>query len=107
MAIINRDLWVDERYTSIADMFQPCLDQIQKGKGMERHGTDQKFKDQVTWQIIKSCPGFALGQMLKKGLEISRLSNTDAKIRELKGAINYGMFELMRLLEVKENEDKE
>ena len=104
--ILNMDLFVDTRYEEVARIFQLCIDQIQKGKGMERHGTQEKFTNQVTWKIITECKGFAKGQMLKKALESCRFNDIDAEIKEMIGAVNYGIFEIMRLIELKGEDGK-
>lgn len=90
------DIKVDIRYIKIAEQFQPCLDQIQKSKGLKRHGTDQEFKNQLTW-ILRELP-FFLGQMIKKAYESIRLS-PEKQIEEITGAINYGIMHRMNLLE--------
>ena len=105
MTKVNKDLLVDKRYFSISDMFQPIIDQVQSGKGMERHGTEEDFIDQITWKI-RHLSGFQF-QMIKKGLEVDRLPTLEAQIHEQTGAIVYGIMELMRLEDLKEGMSKE
>ncbi len=75
-----------------------CLDQIQKGKGLERHGEECCFKNQATYKIIEAYgEGFPLGQAVKKLLELMRFEGTGRKKHELIGAINYAIFALLYL----------
>jgi hypothetical protein len=90
------NLKTDPRYKCIAKQFQPCLDQIQTGKGMERHGTEEDFKQQLTWKLA-GLP-FFLGQMIKKAYESERLPHAE-KVKEITGAINYGLMYRMWLEE--------
>lgn len=90
---------VREDYAVVGEAFKLCVHQLQEGKGMERHNLpDRNITIQPTFDIIRACPGFARGQMIKKGLECSRLSKEE-QLTEMIGAVNYGLFTIVRILE--------
>lgn len=75
-----------------------------KGKGMQRHGSDLPFRDQISCVITRLVgPGYPLGQALKKQDEAQRLER-DAAVLELLGAINYLAIEVINLMEQREGE---
>ena len=99
--MVSMDVFVDERYVDVMTAYLVALEQIQGGKGMERHGTDEPFKEQTGWRIIKEEPGFARGQARKKLCEAARFEDIDSRIHETAGALNYIAFEILRLLEIR------
>lgn len=86
---------VNYNYECFVPIMQAMVDQMQTGKGAVRHGEDVPFMQQMTYKIVSECSGFAVGQMIKKGMESNRIYNIGAKIRELLGAVNYGMIEIL------------
>jgi hypothetical protein len=82
---------VTSEYQSLSTVLDEALAQAQSGKGKERHSCGEPFEDQQICQIQRwqGSPDYATGQAVKKCLEISKLPDTEAKIRELLGAINY------------------
>jgi hypothetical protein len=78
--------------TPYADLWQVLLDvyhQVSEGKGAERHGGGQAFRDQPMQHLIKLYgEGFALGQAAKKMQEAQRMEPEAAR-RELLGAMAY------------------
>lgn len=82
---------LDDGYELLRGVLAKAVDQAKNGKGKERHAVDgEAFEDQ---QILEICerlgnPGFALGQVVKKVYESTRLPPERAEA-ELLGAINY------------------
>ena len=88
---------IDDNYQCFEQVMQNCIDQIQHGKGHERHGEDDSFQHQSTWKITQECgEGFPIGQACKKALESNRLPK-DRKITELRGAVGYLLIALLYL----------
>lgn len=79
----------DDGYDPLRRVLQLAFDQAAKGKGKERHATDNPFLEQPIMEIARMVgPGYQLGQAMKKTQEASRLPNERARA-ELLGAINY------------------
>ncbi len=77
-------------YEILAEALQAALDQAQHGKGRERHANNRPFTEQTIMETTRAHGiGFPLGQAEKKIRESHRLSTTDRKIAELRGAIVY------------------
>jgi hypothetical protein len=78
--------------TPYADLWRVLLDvyyQVSEGKGAERHGGGQAFRDQPMQKLIALYgEGFALGQAAKKMQEAQRMEPEAAR-RELLGAMAY------------------
>jgi hypothetical protein len=95
-------------YDSLDRVLRGAYDQAAKGKGKERHATDEAFEDQkicvINRWIAESPVAGALFQAIKKSVESSRLSAPRA-IRELQGAINY-LAAAIILLEESKPEDE-
>ena len=92
------DLRVERKsgYTSLRYVLDAAYDQASRGKGNERHATDNAFEDQLICQIQRILKGHPLAgqafQVIKKTVEAGRLAHIkgpDAAESELLGAINY------------------
>lgn len=81
----------DKQYISLIRVFEEALEQAQSGKGKERHvENNEAFDKQQICEIGRRLGyGFNLGQAVKKIYEVKKIKDTEAKIRELLGAINY------------------
>lgn len=89
-AVNQRCVAVVEGYDPLADVLVEALGQAQRGKGRERHATDKPFLSQPIMEIGRMVgPGYQLGQAMKKAQEAARLPETERKVAELLGAINY------------------
>lgn len=83
------NITVREGYYELFSVLREALDQVQSGKGSERHGNGLPFTEQPALTITRAVGiGFPLGQAMKKIQESQRM-DTDAAKRELLGAINY------------------
>lgn len=82
----------DYLYMSLERVLRGAYKQASKGKGKERHATNEAFESQkicVISRWIQDSPvAGVLFQAIKKSVESSRLPS-DRAIRELQGAINY------------------
>ena len=68
-------------------------------KGMQRHGADVPFRDQISPAITRIVGiGYPLGQAIKKEDEAKRLDREKA-VHELLGAINYLAIAIIELME--------
>jgi len=86
----------DTRYARLRAVLDAAFKQAAEGKGEERHGDSEPFERQLSCRINRRRHGFALGQAEKKIDESDRLP-TDARIRELLGAINFIAIEIITL----------
>lgn len=92
MANTNADIdRVRQQYKSLSDVLVSAYDQASGGKGKERHANNNPFEDQPICEICRTQKSidFATGQAIKKCYEVTNLPTTEAKVRELLGAINY------------------
>lgn len=78
------------------EILQDTINQVFSGKGMERHGHGSSFEDQP-WRHISDNvgEGFALGQAMKKLMELRTFDNLPAWKREALGAIVYIVMAIM------------
>lgn len=77
-------------YEPLHDILLEALNQASHGKGKERHANGKPFLRQPIMEIGRMVgPGYNLGQAMKKCQEASRLPETERKVAELLGAINY------------------
>jgi hypothetical protein len=80
---------IPKGYEKYGEMFKFCLEHTAKGKGMERHGNGEPFHKQfICVETAEEGHGFARGQAKKKITEAKRLKPA-AAIREIAGAVNY------------------
>lgn len=78
-----------DRYQPLIDVLLEAVEQASRGKGRERHETDEKpFSEQVSCWIQREGFDYARGQAVKKLHESLRLQ-PEAATRELLGAINF------------------
>jgi hypothetical protein len=76
-------------YQSLATIFAMAIDQAARGKGHDRHGTEEPFDRQPSMMIGRwQGLGYPRGQAMKKILESKRLGD-HAALAELLGAIVY------------------
>lgn len=77
----------------LENIFDEALDQVNQGKGNERHGNGQDFLDQPWVSITKTHGvGFLTGQAQKKIMEAVKNKEDTNYLwykREILGAINY------------------
>lgn len=95
-------------YKELKWTLDEAFSQAACGKGKERHVAtqDQAFVDQPILVITRMVgPGFPLGQALKKAQESMRLPTTEAKVKELLGAINYLAAAIIYYKEIQANEE--
>lgn len=93
---MNRESFTKDPLKAVLNM---AYAQAMLGKGMERHGEDKPFRDQVWNSITKVVGlGFPLGQVLKKVDEAQRMAK-EAAVRELLGCIIYVAMSIITLLE--------
>lgn len=92
--IENKSLEYDvpKGYESLTKELLSALDQASKGKGKERHATDEPFNEQQIIVINRWLKGSPVAgpifQAVKKAIESSRME-PHAAMRELDGAIVY------------------
>lgn len=85
---MSRDL--DQDYVELKRVLKEAYNQAASGKGKERHACDKPFVNQPILEIARMVgDGYLLGQAMKKTQESQRLPTTQAKVKELLGAINY------------------
>jgi hypothetical protein len=86
---------VHPNYHKLATVFAEAIDQAARGKGRERHASDEAFEDQLICFIARHLGinagvlGGPLFQVIKKAFEVTRLPTKEAKLRELYGVMNY------------------
>lgn len=83
----------DSRFDSLRRELDAAFAQAAVGKGMQRHGDDGAFEDQINVRIADELgASFPIGQAVKKLIEGNRMArNGDAQaaLREFHGAIVY------------------
>lgn len=94
----------DNKYANLARVLVDALEQSSRGKGKERHATDEPFEDQkicVMNRWLRGSPvAGALFQATKKCFETAGFSDPDRAIHELRGAINYIAAAIILLEEI-------
>ena len=92
---------IKKEYEAFIPALQACVDQLQSGKGSERHGhAGLPFKDHDTWKITKACGlGFPVGQTQKKTFELLKWNDKKRQLNELVGAANYALMGILLLQE--------
>lgn len=75
-------------YQELFHVLDEAYDQAARGKGKERHASEENFEEQPIMWIEKHFKSFQLGQAVKK-LHESQGLPVDRAVRELLGAINY------------------
>lgn len=78
-------------YESLNDVLNRAYNQASEGKGKERHAGSLPFEKQpmqTISQLVGSPDGLAY-QAIKKIQESQRFPQTDRRVNELLGAINY------------------
>lgn len=78
-------------YQSLNDVLNRAYHQAAEGKGKERHAGNLAFHEQpmqTISQLVGSPDGLAY-QAIKKIQESQRFPQTDRRVSELLGAINY------------------
>lgn len=89
----------DTRFDSLRRELDEAFAQASAGKGMERHGDDGPFEDQINVRIARELgPAFPVGQAVKKlieGLRMYRDGSTTAAIREWHGAVVYACMAII------------
>jgi hypothetical protein len=88
--------FIDTDYDSLKSVLKDAEEQASKGKGVERHATNNKYEDQVicvVGRLLKDHPfGAHAYQVIKKTIEAGRLykiKGPEAAYQEILGAINY------------------
>lgn len=94
----------DPMYGSLAGVLQAAHDHAARGKGHDRHGSDNvPFLEQPTMQIARLVGiGYPAGQIMKKTDEASRMvtrGQYDAAVAEFLGVINYAAAAILALRE--------
>ncbi|GAA5442633.1 hypothetical protein Misp06_00807 [Microbulbifer sp. NBRC 101763] len=81
----------DPNYQRLYSVLERAYDQAARGKGMERHANGRRFEDQpmqIISGLLDTDGGMAF-QAIKKIQESRRLPNSERRVAELLGAINY------------------
>jgi hypothetical protein len=74
----------------LINVFEACIEQVATGKGNQRHGNGREFLGQPWVELAETYGvGFLYGQGGKKLREAMKITDANAKNRELFGAINY------------------
>ena len=90
---------IPKGYEKYGEMFQFCLNHTAKGKGHIRHGNGKPFHKQIICvETAEEGHGFARGQAKKKITEAKRLE-PEAAIREIAGAVNYLIADMIVMRE--------
>ena len=78
-------------YEVLRDVLDRAFEQASGGKGKERHAQNRPFDEQPMQQIseLLSTDGGMAYQAIKKIQESRRMPETERKVAELLGAINY------------------
>jgi hypothetical protein len=91
-----------EQYKILHCILDDVAEQLENGKGKERHADDAPFEKQSSLEIMRrvkeSTASPALFQAVKKIYESTRLNNPHA-IQELQGAIGYLVMAIILLKE--------
>ncbi|UPK31809.1 hypothetical protein IVB18_26120 [Bradyrhizobium sp. 186] len=95
----------DPMYGSLAGVLQAAHDHAARGKGHDRHGSDDvPFLEQPTMQISRMVGlGYPAGQIMKKADEAKRMADRgeyDAAVFEFFGVINYAAAAILALREM-------
>jgi hypothetical protein len=100
---MNRQTFKQDPLKAVLNL---AYQQAMLGKGMERHGENKPFDEQIWAKITHACGlGFPVGQAMKKNEEATRMPK-DAAVRELLGGINYLAMAVIALIEGESNEQK-
>lgn len=95
---------VKDNYIVLKRILAMAESQASRGKGIERHGSDDPFESQSSMVIARLLKGHTAGgplfQSMKKIVESGRLDKT-AAIKELRGAIIYAAMAIKILEEEK------
>lgn len=93
---IDSTNFLNDPYTSLAQVLDHAHAQASQGKGKERHANDNNYEDQVicvVGRLLKDHPfGAHAYQVIKKTIEAGRLykiKGPEAAYNEMLGAINY------------------
>lgn len=101
----------NNKYDTLSRVLMDALEQASKGKGKERHATDESFEQQricVMNRWLKGSPvAGALFQATKKCFETAGFDDPDRSIHELRGAINYIAAAIILLEEMKQAEESD
>lgn len=90
---------IDLRKDPLKAVLNMAYAQAMVGKGMERHGEEKPFVEQISMSITRAIGlAYPLGQAWKKCDESKRMMK-DAATRELLGAIVYLAMAIITLLE--------
>jgi len=95
----------DPMYGSLAGVLQAAHDHAARGKGHDRHGSDDvPFLDQSSMQTTRRVGlGFPSGQIMKKAAEAKGMADRgeyDAAVAEFFGIINYAAIAVLALREM-------
>ncbi|MHB0785564.1 hypothetical protein [Bradyrhizobium sp. 5.13L] len=95
----------DPMYGSLAGVLQAAHDHAARGKGHDRHGSDDvPFLEQPTMQATRLVGvGYPTGQIIKKCHEAARMVDReqyDAAVAELFGVINYAAAAILAIREM-------
>lgn len=76
-----------------------AIDQLENGKGEERHGKGEPFMEQP-WRSLADTfgTGFLYGQAAKKIREAQTLPTPEARQKERLGSINYAMMGVLHIM---------
>lgn len=84
------DTALEKDYAELRQILDQAFDFAAKGKGAERHGNGQPWKNQPHFHINKQVGiGFAIGQAIKKLREGNDMDETHRTRKEWLGAISY------------------
>lgn len=95
----------DPMYGTLAGVLQAAHDHAARGKGHDRHGSDDvPFLEQPTMQIARLVGvGYPAGQIMKKADEAKRMVDRgeyDAAVLEFFGVINYAAAAILAIREM-------
>jgi len=86
-------LHIEPGYEALAEMMQNALDQVQFGKGKERHANERTFRNQTLMNNIRAVgTGYSCGQAMKKAEELHSMvqrEDYNSAIEECYGAAVY------------------
>lgn len=102
----------DPMYGSLAGVLQAAHDHAARGKGHDRHGSDDvPFLDQSGMRTTRAIGlGFPAGQIMKKAEEAKRMAKRgefDSAVAEFFGIINYAAIAVLAIREMPDPEFRE
>lgn len=97
-----REVGTPEGYAALAGVLEKALDHAARGKGYDRHGSDDTpFIRQPSMEIARAVgTGYPVGQAMKKAAEAHRMvarGHNDAAVSELLGVINYAAIAILTI----------